>query len=79
VCVCVCVCTAGHSEKSTAKLFSFWNVVTVLLIYLERNSRPVLPKYIAVYFTTSTTMACEKNKMPMPQNAMFICVPHGLT
>jgi len=56
----MCVYAAGRSAKSTAKLFSSWNAVTILLVYLERNCRPVLQKYRVVYFTTSTIMACEK-------------------
>jgi len=54
------VYNAGRSAKSTAKLFNSWNAVTILLLYLERNCRPVLQKYRAVYFATSTIMACEK-------------------
>ena len=56
----MCMCTAGSSAKSIAKLFSSWNAVTILLVYFERNFRPVLQKYRAVYFTTSAVMACEK-------------------
>jgi hypothetical protein len=56
----MCVYTAGRSEKSTAKLFSSWNVVTILLLYLKGNYRPVLHKYRTVYITVSAIMADEK-------------------
>lgn len=59
----MCVYTAGHSKKSTAKLFSSWNVANILLVHLKGNCRPVLHKYRAVYITISAIMACEKLKI----------------
>jgi hypothetical protein len=53
----MCVYTAGCSAKCIAKLFSSWNAITVLLVDLERNCRPVLQKYRVVSFTASTMVA----------------------